>query len=106
MPISKQRPVTLFSPVCHHPDETLGEVLRIDRPLVGDGALRETQRHRRVVGPFARPQTKRPSADHPGDRGIAVPGLELDRCAERVADGEADEGADRTIPSHVNRAEA
>jgi hypothetical protein len=44
-----------------------------------------------------RSQTERPAADHSGDWGIGVPRIEFDRRPKRVADSEADEGADRTI---------
>ncbi len=73
-------------------DEAGHEVARVEAvPL--DEALGQRQRHGRVVGPLPRLEVEGTAARHLGVVGLAVSGGELQGGAERVADGEAQEGA-------------
>ena len=58
-----------------------------------DQALGQAQRHGGVVGPLPRAQPEGAAADHVGDRREAARRLELERSAERIADGEAEQRA-------------
>src|SRR5690349_423599 len=62
-------------------------------------AVREAQRHRGVVGPLAGLETERPAADHVGERLESSARLELDRRADGITAGEAEQAAAEAIES-------
>jgi hypothetical protein len=71
----------------------------VDRVEAAPGQQRvgQAQRHRRVVGPRAGGQVERPAADHVGHRREGPGRLELDGGAERVADGQPEQGAAEAV---------
>ena len=103
LPISKQRPLTLFSPFLHQRTKRPARSAGIERALIGDQAVGLTERHGRVVDPFAGLQVERAAAHHVRDVRIGVPLPELDSRAQSVADRKADEGAERAILNWVRR---
>ncbi len=56
----------------------------------GHQAFTECQRHRRVIGPLARFQAKRTTADHVDEAGQRVAGRELQCRPNRVPNGKTD----------------
>jgi hypothetical protein len=68
-------------------------------------AVRQRQRHGRVVGPLARAEAERPPAYHVRARRVAVPHLELERGADRIAHREAEETAHCPVPDGLAEVE-
>lgn len=73
-------------------DEAGGEVMSIEA-RAADEAIGEGERHRGVVRPLARGEIERTAAGHLGMKGLGVAASELQRGAEGVTDGEAEESA-------------
>jgi hypothetical protein len=69
--------------------------------LGGDQCASQVQRHLRVVGDLAGPEPQPAATDHGAQRAVGMAdfggGHELDRRAQRVADGEAEIGAKRAF---------
>jgi hypothetical protein len=96
MPMSKHSPVELRWPSRHQLTYPRHLIVRIET-AARDQALRETQRHRCVVGPLARLQAERPATDHVGQRRERAARLELHGGADRIARGKADQRAAVTV---------
>src|SRR5215210_6804589 len=81
-------------------DETPGDVGRVDAAARGD-TLRQGNGHLRVVGPLARldvePAAAEQVAHRAVPRGDLLAGHELQRRAERVAEGQAEQRAGEAL---------
>ena len=78
-------------------DEPVNQVPAVQCPAFGE-TLGEGQRHRGVVGPFARSQTEGAAADHVFHPLLPVTGFELEGRADRVPHRETQEGAHGAVP--------
>lgn len=77
-------------------DEALHQVCLIDA-AAHQQAVGEGQCHRGIIGPFARFQLKNAATDHVCKPGVAVPRFELERGANGVPDGQADQRTHATV---------
>ena len=75
------RALTL-APPAHEP---LHQIALVE-PAFGQERVGEAERHAGVVGPLPRPEPERPAARHVLERRIGIPGRELERGADGVAD--------------------
>lgn len=76
------------------------EVVRIEIGLMQQ-ALGQAERHGGVVGPLSRFQPEGAAPDHVGDRREAAARQELDRGADRIPYGEAEETAKGAVEMRV-----
>ena len=97
MPMSKQRPLTEYSPFSPPGDVAAGLVVEV--PADAGDAVGQGQRHAGVIGPFARGQAVGAAATVAGHLGEGARRLELDGGTEGIADGEAEEGSTLAIGS-------
>ncbi len=67
----------------------------------GRQAVGERQRHGRIVGPGAGRQTERAAADHVLQARLRIAGAEFERRAQRVANGQTEEGPERPVSDAV-----
>lgn len=91
-------------PVAPPADVALELVERVEASAP-DQALGEAERHRGVVGPLAGCEVERAAADDVVDRGEGGGAAELERRAECVAGGEAEEGAVVAVAQAVDHRE-
>ncbi len=68
-------------------------------PLAGEQAVTQTQRHRGVVGPVAFFQTEVTATDHIGQGLKTAAGAKFQRGAQRITDGQAEQGAPAAVLS-------
>ena len=91
MPMSKQRPLTEYSPFLPPSDVAAGLVVEI--PADAGDAVGQGQGHAGIVGPFAGGQAVRAAATVAGHLGECARRLELDGGTQGIADGEANQCA-------------
>jgi len=100
-PMSKQPPVTEFSPCRHQRKKRRIRSAGSEFALCCDAAGGQAERHARIVGPLARLQSERPAAHHVGDGRKRPAPLELHRRPDRVADRQAEKRAGGSVDSRV-----
>jgi len=83
-------------------DKAPHDIARIE-PAIVDQAGGQSEGHGRVVGPLSRLEAEGATTNHVMQRGVCVARPELERCADRVAHRQSQQGAHSAVADRLGR---